>query len=190
MAEPFILASASPRRLALLRGAGLDPIVQPVWVDEQPLAGEEALTYVARVARAKATAAADPEAVVLAADTTVILDGEILGKPSDSDEAARMLGLLQGRSHTVATAVTVARRDDVRECLVTTDVHMAALTTETIQWYVATEEPLDKAGAYGIQGRAAAFVTRIDGSYTNVVGLPLAESLDLLRGAGVDVMGG
>jgi septum formation protein len=191
VAETVVLASASPRRLDLLRTVGLDPVVQPVWVDETPLAGEAALDYVARVARAKATAtgAGADGVVVLAADTTVIVDGEILGKPRDEVEAVRMLMMLRGRRHTVATAVTVCAAGELHECLVTTDVHMSELSDDTISWYVATGEPLDKAGGYGIQGGAAAFVTRVEGSYSNVVGLPLAETVELLRHAGVAVMG-
>lgn len=180
-----ILASGSPRRLALLRLVGLEPVVRPVDVDERPHPGEAAPEYVARLARDKAAAVAENGAVVLAADTTVVLDGEVLGKPRDAAHAADMLQRLQGRGHAVSTGVAVLAGGQLHELVVTTEVEMVALERRTIDWYVGTGEPLDKAGGYGIQGRAAAFVRRIDGSWTNVVGLPLAEACALLRKAGV-----
>ena len=126
--------------------------------------------------------------LVMAADTTVVIDGEVLGKPADAGDAVAMLRRLRGRSHSVSTGVAIAQHSGaVAETIVTTEVVMSSLTDAAIDAYVATGEPLDKAGAYGIQGRAAAFVTRINGSWTNVVGLPVVETLDLLRDAGVNV---
>ena len=189
MAEPrLVLASGSPRRLELLRLLDLDPEVRIPHVDEQPRPGEEAVAYAARVAYEKIAAVPAPGAVVLAADTTVILDGEPLGKPEDADGAAAMLRRLRSRDHTVVTAVAVRNAGgDVTQATVTTKVSFSPLSDDLISWYVATDEPLDKAGAYAIQGRAAAFVERIDGSWTNVVGLPLAETVELLRAAGLRV---
>ncbi len=185
--EPrLVLASASPRRLDLLRLAGLDAVVRPADIDERRLAAEEPAAYVERLAAEKSAAVAVAAGeVVVAADTAVILDGDVLGKPADRDDAVTMLRRLQGRAHLVSTGVAVVAGGTTGSTVVTTEVVLAPLADPTIHAYVATGEPLDKAGAYGIQGRAAAFVTRIDGSWTNVVGLPLVETLDLLRQAGV-----
>ncbi|MPZ74187.1 MAG: septum formation inhibitor Maf [Nitriliruptorales bacterium] len=189
MAEPaLVLASASPRRLALLRLAGLEPEVGIPQVDERLRDDEEPAGYVQRLAREKACAIAAPGAVVVGADTAVVVDGAVLGKPADAADAAAMLRRLSGRTHTVSTGVAVRAADGrVTSTAVTTEVEMVALSEVAVQRYVATGEPLDKAGAYGIQGRAAAFVRRIEGSWTNVVGLPLAETLELLGAAGVGV---
>ncbi|HVM20286.1 MAG TPA: Maf family protein [Egibacteraceae bacterium] len=182
----LVLASASPRRLDLLRLAGLDPVVAPADVDETVRDGEAPEVYVVRLARAKAEAASGrPGIVVLGADTTVVLDGHILGKPEDERDAVAMLRRLAGRTHTVSTGVVALGAGDRREIVVSTAVTFAPLDDAAIRRYVATGEPLDKAGGYGIQGRAAAFVERIDGSYTNVVGLPLAQTLTVLRAAGL-----
>ena len=184
----LVLASASPRRLELLRLAGLNPEVRPADVDESPLAYEDPVAHVLRLARDKACAVGADGAVVLGADTTVTVDGTVLGKPADHDEAVAMLQRLRGRSHTVCTGVAVAAPDGlVADTVVSTEVVFAPISDEAIAAYVAGGEPMDKAGAYGIQGAAAAFVTRIDGSWTNVVGLPLVETLELLRVAGVAV---
>jgi septum formation protein len=182
-APRILLASASPRRRALLAAAGYDVDVEAVDVDEAPRDAESPDAYVARVAHAKAVAGArrHPDRVVLAADTTVTIDGVILGKPSDDDDAARMLGRLSDRTHDVLTAVVVARRETCLRRLERTAVTMRALSAEEIAWYVASGEPRDKAGGYAIQGLASRFVTRIDGSYTNVVGLPIPAVVDLLR---------
>ena len=163
--------------------------MHPPDVDETPLDGEDPVTHVIRLAKAKACAVATAGGeVVLAADTVVILDGAVLGKPRDADDAVGMLRRLRGRAHTVATGVAVARHSGaVVETVVSTEVVFAAISDAAITAYVATGEPLDKAGAYAIQGGAAAFVTRINGSWTNVVGLPVVETLDLLRDAGVAV---
>ncbi|QBI19074.1 septum formation inhibitor Maf [Egibacter rhizosphaerae] len=187
---PFVLASASPRRRELLALADLPVEVRAPEVDETPEPNETPHAYVARLARTKASACVrGPGEVVLAADTAVVLDGAPLGKPRDPEHAAALLGALSGRRHTVLTGVAVAggRLPEVHAEVVATEVEFAHLTAEMIAWYVATGEPFDKAGGYGIQGRAALFVRRIEGSWTNVVGLPLVESLELLRAAGVRV---
>ncbi len=190
MAE-LVLASGSPRRKSLLSDLDVDFIVVPADVDESSLVGEDAKTYVARVATLKAQTVREsyPNAVVLAADTTVDRDGEILAKPVDAADAASMLRSLSGREHFTHTAVCVAHGDLVDRVVVSTAVTFRCLGTEEIDWYVRTGEPLDKAGAYGIQGRAAAFVSSISGSVSNVVGRPLAETIGLLRKAGVNAAG-
>ncbi|MCH1489926.1 MAG: Maf family protein [Ilumatobacteraceae bacterium] len=190
MAE-LVLASGSPRRKSLLSDLDVDFIVVPADVDESSLVGEDAKTYVARVATLKAQTVREsyPNVVVLAADTTVDRDGEILAKPVDAAAAASMLRSLSGREHFTHTAVCVAHGDLVDTVVVSTAVTFRSLATEEIDWYVRTGEPLDKAGAYGIQGRAAAFVSSISGSVSNVVGLPLAETIELLRKAGVNAAG-
>ena len=178
---PLILASASPRRADLLRSAGLDFAIEPADVDETPLPGEAPVDYVERVAFDKARAVAGAGRLVLAADTTVEIDGEILAKPSDKADARRMLNELGGREHAVHTGVVVLPDGaSARSIVVTTAVRFVDLPPDVIEWYVATGEPLDKAGAYALQGRAAAFVESIDGSVTNVIGLPLAQTLPLL----------
>jgi septum formation protein len=179
------LASSSPRRRELLAELGLSPEIRPAEADETPLPGEPPGAYALRVARAKARAV-DGE-LVLAADTTVAIDGQILGKPLDRADAARMLRLLSGRTHQVITAVCV-RRPAIRlelDAVVTTDVDVARLDEPAIGWYVATGEPLDKAGAYAVQGKFGAFVRAVRGSVTGVIGLPLDETLALLRRAGL-----
>jgi len=177
----LILASASPRRADLLRSAGLDFAIEPADVDETPLPGEAPVDYVERVAFDKARAVAGAGRLVLAADTTVEIDGEILAKPSDKADARRMLNELGGREHAVHTGVVVLPDGaSARSIVVTTAVRFVDLPPDVIEWYVATGEPLDKAGAYALQGRAAAFVESIDGSVTNVIGLPLAQTLPLL----------
>ena len=180
----LILASASPRRAELLRQAGYDFTVDPADLDESVLPDEAAEAYVLRVAREKAfhVAGRQPRgAVVLGADTTVVVDGEILGKPADRDDAARMLRRLSGREHAVVTAVAVIASGIERSEVVTTRVWMIALRDDQIEWYVETGEPDGKAGAYAIQGRAARFIDRIDGSWSNVVGLPIATVARLLE---------
>jgi septum formation protein len=178
----LVLASGSPRRAQLLGHLGVAFEVRPADLDESVLPGEEARAYVERLARAKAAAVAGGGELVIAADTTVEVDGTILGKPVDRADATRMLRLLSGRTHRVHTGVAVADRSIV----VTTEVRFVDLTEGEIAWYVGSGEPLDKAGAYAIQGAGGAFVAGIDGSASNVVGLPLAELVDLLRAAGFD----
>jgi septum formation protein len=180
---PLVLASASPRRAELLRLAGFAFAVADADVDETPHPGEPAAIYVRRLAEEKAAAVAarQPGAVVLGADTTVVVDGDILGKPADDGEAVAMLRRLQGRAHEVLTGVAVVAPDGCDSTVARTRVWMAPMSEGEIAAYVASGEPRDKAGAYGIQGRAARFITRIDGSYPNVVGLPVAVVHELLR---------
>lgn len=188
----LLLASASPRRVELLRAAGFEFEVQPAHVDETHHAGERPSEYVRRVAEAKARAVL-PVArgrIVLAADTTVVVGDRLLGKPIDEPDAERMLRLLSGRRHEVLTGVTVAREADVRSQLEVTLVDFARLSDDEIAWYVASGEPLGKAGAYGVQGLASRFVTRIEGSYSNVVGLPVALVYAMLVDLGLTVTSG
>lgn len=178
----LILASASPRRRELLASAGITFTVQPADTDETWLPGELPRAYVLRVAREKArsVAALRPGARVLAADTTVAMDDRVLGKPVDAAHAAAMLGDLAGREHAVHTAIVLVAGTRVTHRVVSTRVRFRPLTIREIQDYIATGEPFDKAGGYGIQGRGGALVDVVHGSYTNVVGLPLAETLALL----------
>jgi septum formation protein len=168
-----VLASSSPRRRELLSRLGVAFEVVSPEVDESWRAGERPVHYVRRLAREKAAVVDRPDAVVLAADTTVELDGEVLGKPADAADAAAMLARLAGRSHLVHTGVAAAFGDRVVDGHSTTTVTLAALVEDDIAWYVATGEPLDKAGAYALQGVGGLFVTSIEGSASNVVGLPL-----------------
>jgi septum formation protein len=165
----------------------MDCDVMPVEVDERQLTGERPEQYVDRLARQKAAAAAArfPDDVVLAADTAVVLGGEVLGKPADAAAAAMMLRRLSGRAHDVFTGVALAWPGGIVAEVDRTRVWMNALSDEDIAAYVATGEPFDKAGAYGIQGWAARFIPRIEGSYSNVVGLPVATVLQLLTRAGM-----
>lgn len=181
----LILASASPRRVELLRAAGLAFAAVPAEVDETPLAGEAPVAHVLRLARLKAerVAAHHPDDVVLGADTVVATDGLLLGKPTDDDDARAMLERLSGRTHEVLTGVAIARGGEIATGVDRTLVHFAQLSEEDLAWYVASGEPRDKAGAYGIQGRASRFVDRIDGSYSNVVGLPVSLTIRLLAWA-------
>ena len=165
----------------LLASADVDFVVRRPDIDETPESGELPTDYVVRLAREKALAVAEPGDVVVAADTTVAADGLILEKPTDDADARRMLRLLSGRTHEVHTGVAVGGMSGLQDVVVTTAVTFIDLTDEQIDWYVETGEPMDKAGAYAIQERGAAFVSRIDGSVTNVVGLPLAETLDMIR---------
>ena len=187
MPPTVVLASASPRRTELLARIGIAHDVDPAHVDESVHAGEAPLAYVLRLARAKAQAVAarHPHATVIAADTTVILDHEILGKPADAAEARAMLGRLAGRSHVVATAVAVARDGRVVAAVDEAAVHMRNAGDEAIAAYVATGEPLDKAGAYGIQGFGGVLVDGIDGDYHAVMGLGLATTVRLLGEVGL-----
>jgi septum formation protein len=179
---PIVLASASPRRAELLSAAGIPFEVAPAHVDETIRDGESPERYVTRVAEDKALAIGRrfPHRLVLAADTIVVVDGAVLGKPADGQDARRMLRLLSGRTHEVMTAVTLGAADrDTR--IEKTTVEFAGLTAVEIDWYVDSGEPMDKAGAYAIQGLASRFIRRIDGSYSNVVGLPVALVYEMLR---------
>jgi len=171
--KTLVLASGSPRRSELLRAAGIDFTVRIADVDESVLPGELPNDYVLRLSREKAMAVAAFGELVLGADTTVVVEGEIAGKPLDSADARRMLRLLSGRWHEVLTGVSLVNGNDVLSELAVTRVKFASLSPEEIDWYVATGEPRDKAGAYGIQGYASRFVESIEGSYSNVVGLPV-----------------
>jgi septum formation protein len=168
----LVLASRSPRRAELLQAAGIRFTVRAADVDETALAGELPRDYVLRVAEEKARAVSG--GIVLGADTTVVLGTEMMGKPKDAADAARMLRALSGERHQVITGICLTRGADVIRDVVSTDVWFSALTDDEIKGYVASGEPMDKAGAYGIQGLASRFIHRIDGSYTNVVGLPVA----------------
>jgi septum formation protein len=179
----LVLASGSPRRAELLRAAGIEFTVRSVEIDETPREGELPRDYVLRLAEEKALAVeADESEVVLAADTTVVLGNEIMGKPIDADDATRMLRALAGQKHTVITGVFLKRGVNVAGDLASTDVWMTPMSDVEIADYVASGEPMDKAGAYAIQGLASRFIERIDGSYSNVVGLPIALVYCLLRG--------
>jgi septum formation protein len=189
----IVLASASPRRLELLDRLGVEPTVLPPDIDETPLPAETADAYVARLAVAKAAAVAATltgDALVIAADTTVEIDGDILAKPADAADAAVMLRRLSGRRHRVFTGVAVRRGDEVCSEVVATGVRFAALTEADIEWYVSTGEPLDKAGAYALQGAGGVFVEAVEGSVSNVVGLPLHTVVRLAAGLGVRLVAG
>ncbi|MGH9774096.1 MAG: Maf family protein [Candidatus Acidiferrales bacterium] len=185
----LILASSSPRRAEILRQAGLAFEARAPHVDESRQPDETASDYVQRVARAKAGAAArsaqGPE-IIIAADTVVLIDGLILGKPASREEARTMLRRLAGRTHEVLTGLAVLRLPDGKESHAEerTLLTLAVLSEDEIDAYLATGEPLDKAGAYAIQGRGARFVTRVEGNYFNVVGLPLARLCVILKELG------
>ncbi|MGA7616059.1 MAG: nucleoside triphosphate pyrophosphatase [Thermoanaerobaculia bacterium] len=185
----FILASASPRRRELLEALGLRIHVIPSGVEEQLGAGESPQEYVSRLAAEKAEEVArrHPEDWVIAADTVVYIDGRILEKPSDPADAKRMLATIAGREHEVFTGVALRRiSPDHRDVRVSrTRVRMTVLSDQEIEWYVATGEPLDKAGAYAVQGVGAMFIESVDGNYTNVVGLPLVTLFGMMKEAGI-----
>ncbi|MFA6464978.1 MAG: Maf family protein [Desulfurivibrionaceae bacterium] len=178
----LILASGSPRRRDFLAGLGIDFEVRVTDIDETPLSGELPVDFVARLSREKAQAVDIPAAWVLAADTAVVVDGEILGKPGDEAEACAMLMRLSGRWHEVWTGFSLCCQTTGESCTKTvcTRVLFLTLTPELCRAYVRTGEPLDKAGAYGIQGKGCFLVPEISGSYTNVVGLPMTEVLETL----------
>ncbi len=190
----IVLASASPRRQELLRNAGIRFTVQPADIDESPLAGESAQACAERLAREKALAVSRtrPREVVLGADTVVVIDDLILGKPCDSDDAARMLRMLSGRIHTVITGVCLVvpgANSNLRGACESTLVTMCEISEEEIRDYVATGEPTDKAGAYAIQGIASRWIPRIEGDYSNVVGLPVALVYSMMKSAGIRLEG-
>jgi septum formation protein len=183
----LVLASASPRRQELLRNAGFTFEVQPAHIPENPLPGESAKDCAERLAREKALAVARrrPHDIVLGADTVVVVDGQLLGKPSDAADAARMLRLLSGREHQVVTGVCIVVKGQPSVASETTLVTVSEVTDQEIANYVAGGEPMDKAGAYAIQGIASRWIPRIEGDYNNVVGLPVALVCGMLRQAGV-----
>jgi septum formation protein len=188
----LILASASPRRRELLTQAGFTFEVRPAHVNEDPRANEDPISYVVRLARDKAQSvyaqiasesSDTPPVVVLGADTTVTIDGLILAKPEDATDAIRMLRMLSGRTHRVITGVAVVSAKGTQVAAEVTGVQFLTLSAEEIAAYIATGEPMDKAGAYGIQGLAAKWIPRIEGCYFNVVGLPLALVSTILERA-------
>jgi septum formation protein len=184
----LILASSSPRRQELLREAGIAFAVDPAHINEDQKEGEPPLDYACRLAREKAQAVAvrHPQRSVLGADTIVVVDQEVLGKPCDPADAARMLRLLSGRGHSVTTAVClVSPNGDTETRSATTQVYFRPLAEPEIQQYVAGGEPMDKAGAYAIQGGASRWTDRIEGEYSNVVGLPLSLVTEILRKNGL-----
>jgi septum formation protein len=173
--KPLILASASPRRKAWLEAICIPFEVAVPVVDETPLAYESPAEMVARLSREKALSVAigNPGRWVLAADTTVVVDGQILGKPEDEGDAERMLQIIQGRMHSVHTGACLARDGAIHHFVDSAEVHLRPMSHEQIRWYVATGEPMDKAGAYAAQGIAALFIERIEGSFASVMGLPV-----------------
>jgi septum formation protein len=184
--EPLVLASASPRRAEILRAVGWHFQVAAANIDEKILDGESPTVYTERLAREKAehiAARSSSQSLVLGADTIVVIDGASLGKPQDEDDARRMLRSLRGRTHEVVTGVALVRpkTNENRIAHERTRVQFAEITDREIDWYVATGEPMDKAGAYAVQGRAALFIERIDGDYWNVVGLPVRLVYRLAR---------
>ena len=186
-APRVILASQSPRRRELLTLVGIVHEVRPADIDETYLPGEQPRSHAERLAREKAAvvAADAPDALVIGSDTIVVVDGDVLGKPRSEVEAAAMLARLSGRSHTVMTAVAVSWRGAQRSDVVEVGVTFHAIATEDIKAYVATREPMDKAGAYGIQGYGATIVQRVDGDYFAVMGLPLQRLVRLMAEMGV-----
>jgi septum formation protein len=182
-----ILASQSPRRRELLTLIGIAHQVLPADIDESVMPDEAPAPHTERLARAKAHALAErhPHAVVIAADTIVVVDGDILGKPRDRAQAAQMLRRLSGRDHIVYTAIAVARDARTESAVEAVRVTFRALSDEEIAAYIATDEPMDKAGAYGIQGYGATIVERVDGDYFSVMGLGLRRLVDLLGRVGV-----
>ena len=183
----IILASQSPRRRELLTLIGIPHEIRPADLDESVMPGEMPATHAERLARAKAeaVAASHADAVVIGADTIVVLDGDILGKPRDAADATTMLRRLSGRTHTVLTAVAVVRSGEMVSGVEFVEVTFRPLTAEQIERYIATGEPMDKAGAYGIQGFGAVIVERVDGDYFAVMGLALGRLVGLLEQVGV-----
>lgn len=182
-----ILASQSPRRRELLTLVGIAHEVRPADIDESLLPGETAVPHCERLARTKAERLAGefPDAIVVGADTIVVVDGDILGKPRDAADAAIMLRRLSDRSHTVFTAVAVVHNGETRTAVEEVLVTFLPLSESTIAAYIATGEPMDKAGAYGIQGFGATNIARIEGDYFSVMGLPVARTVELMRSLGV-----
>ncbi|OPY12671.1 MAG: Maf-like protein YhdE [Syntrophaceae bacterium PtaB.Bin038] len=188
-ASRLILASASPRREEMLRMLGVEFAVLHSNVDENPRAGESPEAYALRLSEAKARAVAGmrPGCWVLGADTIVTIDGELLGKPRTPDEARGMIRKLSGRAHTVITAFTLfnsERAEPIRRA-VSSQVLFKEIPDDELEWYVATDEPYDKAGGYAVQGKASVLVSEVHGSWTNVVGLPLCEVVEALKGLGL-----
>ena len=186
----FVLASASPRRRELLSGIGLAFDIDKPDIEESPFRGETASDYVRRLAGEKARTVLQRQSnrLILAADTTVVIDGDILEKPKSKDEGVEMLQRLSGTRHQVMTGVSIINDDRESSFVSTSYVIFRALAEDEILWYWNTGEPRDKAGGYGLQGAGGAFIEAINGSYSNVIGLPLAETVSSLRSFGVKVM--
>ena len=187
----FHLASTSPRRRDILQTLGVEFAVVTVDTDETPLDGESPQDLVLRLATAKAEAAADAATdagIVLAADTVVVLGDRVLGKPGNCDDAVEMLLALSGQTHSVLTGVALRTADGTRVALSATDVRFREIDQDEATAYWQSGEPCDKAGAYGIQGLGGVFVEAIDGSYSGVMGLPVFETVELLRSAGIEVL--
>jgi len=182
-----ILASQSPRRRELLNLVGIAHEVQPADIDESYLAGERPREHAERLARGKTAVIArrEPDALVIGSDTIVVVDGDVLGKPVDELDAVRMLERLAGRSHVVVTAVAVAWRGETRSAVEEVGVTFHPMNRPEIDAYIATGEPMDKAGAYGIQGYGATIVSRVDGDYFAVMGLPLQRLTRVLASIGI-----
>ncbi|MGI8401099.1 MAG: Maf family protein [Gemmatimonadaceae bacterium] len=182
-----VLASASPRRRELLNLIGIAHEVRPANLDESMRPREAPRRHAERLARDKASAIAmrDPDLITIAADTIVVINRKVLGKPGDEEDAARMLAMLSGREHTVITAVAVSRGKKLRSAIEEVKVKFRRLSDEEIGAYIATGEPMDKAGAYGIQGYGATIVERVEGDYFAVMGLPLVRLIGLMRDVGV-----
>jgi septum formation protein len=187
MSSMLVLASASPRRRELLRNANIPFEVEPAHINEDPRPNEPAKEYAERLAREKAQAIAQkhPNDPVLGADTVVVIDNQVLGKPADPSDAGRMLHLLSGRTHQVITGVCLAVDGQWTVSSETTAVTMSEISKQEIAAYVATGEPMDKAGAYAIQGIASRWIPGVEGDYSNVVGLPVARVYRMLRQAGL-----
>ena len=186
----LILASQSPRRRELLGLTGLDFTVRVADIDETMDPGKAPFDEVARVSRLKALAVQrEPEDVVIAADTIVVCGGTVLGKPRDEEDAFRILSLLSGRSHEVMTGMTVLRGDELVTHTEVTRIHFRQLHPDELRAYIATGEPMDKAGAYGIQGGAALFADQMEGDYYNVMGLPVCRLAMILRSFGLPIWG-
>lgn len=188
----IILASKSPRRQSLMRMLGVNFSVMTEDIDETMAADRTPRQEVARLSREKAQAvcqAVSAQDVVIAADTIVVLDGQVMGKPKDRDDARRMLGALSGRTHQVLTGLTVRRGAEILTQVVSTEISFRDLTDREIMTYIETGEPMDKAGAYGIQEGAALFVSRLEGDFYNVMGLPVCTLALMLRQLGVPVLG-
>jgi septum formation protein len=188
LSASLILASASPRRQELLRSVGLNFKIIPAHINENCLAGESPRQHVKRLAREKAMVIAKkyPEAWVLGADTIVVIDGIVLGKPENKTQARKMLQKLSGREHKVFTGFTIAHvsAEIYRTKVIQSAVQFKKISPEEMEWYVASDEPYDKAGGYAVQGQGACFIQSIRGSYTNVIGLPLCEVLEELKSFG------
>jgi septum formation protein len=182
-----VLASASPRRRQLLNLIGIAHEVRPANIDETMLPRETPRRHAERLAREKASAIAtrDPDLITIGADTIVVVNRKVLGKPRDADDAARMLAMLSGREHVVTTAVAVSRGKKLRSAVEEVSVTFRRLRDDEIEAYIATGESMDKAGAYGIQGYGATIVERIEGDYFAVMGLPIVRLIGLLRDVGI-----